>query len=126
MKDFKLSFGDIIALAADFYYRWRVGDCQPSISNDWDSDPSRSLNIAAENVNLLRTDSPELMGCVRPLIQQQGEETKDAYSRGQDIAQVRCLHWNSLSTRLMVVDRLTRRLKTSTIKSFSDVELDIW
>ncbi|KAI9170786.1 hypothetical protein HJFPF1_00259 [Paramyrothecium foliicola] len=87
VKDSILSFGDIIALAADFYYRWRVGECHPSISDDWDINPSRSLDIAAENVNLLRTDSPDILNCVRPLIQQQRAETKDARSRGQDIAQ---------------------------------------
>lgn len=122
VKDTTLSFGDIIALAADFYYRWQVGDCMPSISDDWDSDPTRSLAVAAENVNLLRTDSPGILSCVRPLINQQGAEIREANSRGQDMAQV-CSHamHGYLTGKLTTTPRLTKRLRTSTTINTSDV-----
>ncbi|KAF5568019.1 phosphatidylcholine-hydrolyzing phospholipase c [Fusarium phyllophilum] len=87
VKDSKLTFGDIIALTGDFYYRWHLDRCHPSISEDWDSNPSRSLDIAAENVNLLQNDKPGILKCVAPLIRAQAAQTKDAQSRGQDIAQ---------------------------------------
>ncbi|CAH0016129.1 unnamed protein product [Clonostachys rhizophaga] len=87
IKDWKLTFGDVIALAGDFYSRWQLDGCIPSISDDWDSDPEKSLGIAAENVNLLRTDSPGILKCVQSLIQEQGEYVKQAAADGRDIAQ---------------------------------------
>ncbi|KAK7226255.1 hypothetical protein V2G26_014258 [Clonostachys chloroleuca] len=87
VKDWKLTFGDFIALAGDFYSRWQLDGCIPSISDDWDSDPEKSLAIAAKNVNLLRTDSPDSLKCVGPLIQEQGEYVKQAAMDGRDIAQ---------------------------------------
>ncbi|CAG9938115.1 unnamed protein product [Clonostachys rosea f. rosea IK726] len=34
VKEWKLTFGDIIALASDFYSRWQLDGCIPSISDD--------------------------------------------------------------------------------------------
>jgi hypothetical protein len=88
VNNHNLSFGNIIALAGDFYYHWHYGACKPSISDDWTTNPEKSLEVAASNVELLRTDSPNLLECFLPIIESQGQVTRDAQSRGQDIAQV--------------------------------------
>jgi hypothetical protein len=88
VKGTKLSFGDIIALAGDFFYHWKFGPCAPSISNDWDSSPKISLEVAADNVNLLRTDWEGFLKCTLEIIDEQRNETLEASSKGMDVAQV--------------------------------------
>lgn len=88
MKNIRLSFGDIIALAADYFYHWKLGPCYPSISDDWDRNPSRSREIAADSVNLLRTDWEGFLYDVLKGIHDQGNKVSNAVGKGEDVAQV--------------------------------------
>ncbi len=88
MKGIPLSFGDVIALAADYFYHWKLGPCYPSISDDWDRNPSRSREIAADSVNLLRTDWEGFLEKVLRGIHDQENKVSNAVGKGQDVAQV--------------------------------------
>lgn len=88
VKNTRLSFGEIIALAADYFYHWKIGPCYPSISDDWDSNPTRSREIAADSVNLLQTDWEGFLEDVLAGIHEQGNIVKKAAVQGKDTAQV--------------------------------------
>ena len=89
VKGTRLSFGDIVALAGDYFFHWNPSaTCAPTISQYWDTSPETSIALANETVNLLRTDWRDFLSCVLTGIHDQGKEIGDARSRGKDIAQV--------------------------------------
>ncbi|KAG8531944.1 uncharacterized protein KY384_003580 [Bacidia gigantensis] len=97
VNNHSLSFGNIILLAGDFFFHWHATYCAESISDSWDFNQTRSIEVAKDNANLLRLDSSDLISCILPLVEEQGNVTATAMQHGQDPAQIyqdQAYHYN--------------------------------
>ena len=105
---FVLSFGDVIALAGDYYGNWGCKDisctaCNEQISDNYDKDPSRSITLfkkisaaLSDNINILEfpmigeVKGPGYLRCALHLMAAERKDVEAAREAGQDVSQV-CL-----------------------------------
>ena len=89
-----LSFGDIVALAGDFYANWQTigAQCQPQISDNYDTNPAASIAIFQKVADGLAGDSSSVLPCILQTMQAQALAVQTAIASGQDPAQVSCCY----------------------------------
>ncbi|KAB2569534.1 hypothetical protein DBV05_g11793 [Lasiodiplodia theobromae] len=87
-KNIKLSYGQIVSLAGDFYGNCKyLGDAE-QISDKWDGDPDASIARFVKNADLLQLDKAGYLKDVIRIMEDQEKEVKQALKDGKDIAQV--------------------------------------
>lgn len=59
-----------------------------SISDNWSSDPKRSLAVAAKNVDLLRRDEGGFLNDIMSIIYEQRDTIRQQVRDGRDVTQV--------------------------------------
>lgn len=83
-----LSFGQIIALAGDFYGNCkRLGDAE-QISDKWYSDPEASIQRFLSNTDLLNKNTKGYLHAVVKIMEKQEADIREVIHKGQDVAQV--------------------------------------
>lgn len=83
-----LSFGQIVALAGDFYGNCKtIGDAE-QISDQWQTNPEASIQRFMSNSDLLNNDTRGYLQAVVEIMLRQEAEVATAIQNGQDVAQV--------------------------------------
>ncbi|RSL48466.1 hypothetical protein CEP54_012909 [Fusarium duplospermum] len=82
-----LSFGQIVALAGDFYGNCQlIGDAE-QISDQWHTNPEASIQRFLSNSELLNKDTRGYLNEVVDIMSQQERDVATAIQKGQDVAQ---------------------------------------
>lgn len=85
----KVSLGNIVALAGDFYANWNfLGDAE-QISDKWDKDQEASIALFKTVAWKLAYDTPGYLSAVLKVMASQMDAIKKAVEEDKDPAQVR-------------------------------------
>jgi len=94
-NEYYLSYGDIVALAGDYYGNWQLSGCAEQISDNYDTDPNKSIAVFNMISTWLQEDrgaywpiTSRYLGCVLGYMQAEFSEVETAIIQGQDPAQV--------------------------------------
>jgi hypothetical protein len=95
-----LSYGQIVALAGDFYANWSAspGDVE-QISDNWDTNPEQSIALALKNAQLLSSNEGGYIDCILSTMTAEDKDVQDGLKASKDPAQV--------TATLMCIQRVT-------------------
>ncbi|MCJ1385455.1 hypothetical protein MMC17_008578 [Xylographa soralifera] len=83
----KLSFGEVIALAGDYFYQSQLGDCVEAVSDQYEYNPEHSIGVFHGHADTLRKAKPEILTCVKKGIAGIQQDVRAAVGKGQDPVQ---------------------------------------
>jgi hypothetical protein len=81
-----LSYGQIVALAGDFFGSWQWVDCSAQTSDGYDTDPQASVQ-RFKKIALSMLDKRDELECIARTVQDMSQQVCNAIGDGEDVVQ---------------------------------------
>jgi len=88
VNNLNLSFGDVLALAGDYFAKYDYTSCATSISTAWNESLESGIKVGLENAQLLQNSTDSLASCVLDHMKDMRNATLTGLKNGKDPAQV--------------------------------------
>lgn len=88
IKGSKLSFGEIVSLAGDYFGAWDISQCPKQICDGYQSNPSSSVKRFEEIASLMRNEQAKDLECIQNALREMRGEFCPQVSAGRDPVQV--------------------------------------